>query len=223
VGFDRARYRIGAAEFADRGEAGATPSARGGLTFHPSKSPDERRNKSVRMSSTPLDVSARTETVTRDGVVVAGRGKASADLAPLADAIEAVLGERPYPGTLNLILHSPLLFDVQGIVLSRRQRYLWPVEIDGTPALAYRWRSCPLHVIEIVSARHLRSRLHLSDGNGVKLRFRRDLVAPLPALNKAAWTLLWGANGALYYSSDRFTRFVRRLGPLWRLSTQPIH
>jgi hypothetical protein len=175
------------------------------------------------MSSTPLDVSARTETVTRDGVVVAGRGKASADLAPLADAIEAVLGERPYPGTLNLILHSPLLFDVQGIVLSRRQRYLWPVEIDGTPALAYRWRSCPLHVIEIVSARHLRSRLHLSDGNGVKLRFRRDLVAPLPALNKAAWTLLWGANGALYYSSDRFTRFVRRLGPLWRLSTQPIH
>jgi hypothetical protein len=175
------------------------------------------------MSSTPLDVSTHPETVARDGVVIAGRGKASVELAPLADAIEAVLGERPCPGTLNVILSAPLLFDLQGNVLARRQRYLWPVEIDGTPALAYRWKHCPLHVVEIVSSLHLRSRLHLSDGNGVKLRFRRDLVAPLPALNKAAWTLLWGVNGALYYSSDRFTRFVRRLGPLWHLTTQPIH
>ncbi len=88
------------------------------------------------------------------GRVTKGRGFAKDIFAmePIPGALSD--GGRFYPGSLNVVLDGPVRLDVgKAIPFAGGKRYLWHVSINGvgTPVFAYRWKGCPLHVLEIVS------------------------------------------------------------------------
>lgn len=155
----------------------------------------------------------------RNAIVCSGRGKATAHLAPLTIQIEDLLGAPPVPGSLNLVLSEPLHLDVgKSLVSFANNRTLWTAKINGIAALVYRYRRCPLHVLEIVSHLHLRSSLGLRDGDVAHIELVGAVKPPL--LRRLCWYLLWRGRETKYFSSDRDLMLQRRFRILARLAYQ---
>lgn len=129
------------------------------------------------------------------------------------------LGASPFPGTLNILSPVPLAFDPQkALVLNGGKARFWPVTLEGTHCLAYRWRNCPLHVIEIVSAIKIRDMLG-AERQEVSVKFSD--VIPVSKLRRSAWRFFWEGHEKDYYGNDEYLRSVKRWRLLYKLANQP--
>ena len=143
------------------------------------------------------------------GIVVRGRGKGTDRIAAIATDLALVLGGSPAPGTLNVTLSTPLEFDPTKAVLNiDGKRLFWPIKLNGLFCLAYRWRSCPLHIVEVVSTRHLRSELGLVNGSKIEIEAPHGRRAPLMFF--LAWAAFWAFRQQYYYSSDAYIAWTKR-------------
>jgi hypothetical protein len=74
--------------------------------------------------------------------------------------------------------------------------------------LAHRWPTCPLHVVEVISTRHLRTYFDLHDGSVVSIESAD--FQPVPMVDLAAWAALWAFRKKNYYKSDRYVAWTTR-------------
>jgi len=153
------------------------------------------------------------------GVVVSGRGKGAKRIAEFAPKLAVLLGERPLSGTLNVLLSRPMEFDTnRAISVIDGKRFFWRISLNGVPCLAYRWRGCPLHVVEVVSHRCLRTDLGLTEGSAVEIDAYDAKRASLPRL--FAWASLWAFRRGRYYTSQEYVLRTKRFRKIWSWSTQ---
>jgi len=126
--------------------------------------------------------------ICRKGWIVSGRGIATQMLAGRCQ-ISDYFGRPPHPGSLNLVLHWPILLRPEraAIRMDDPGYLFWPALFEGRPCLAFRWRQCPLHIVEIVSPHWFSVR----KGQMAAINLNRDDTAPLSATRFAGWSLLW--------------------------------
>ncbi len=87
---------------------------------------------------------------------------------------------------------------------------LWPATIEGIDVWAYRWPTAPLHVLEIISATHLRGELGLTDRDSVSISMNDEFILSPSSRELFTWAVFWFGRGSAYYYSDRYEEFVRR-------------
>jgi hypothetical protein len=134
------------------------------------------------------------------GTVTGGRRIATHHIEEIAGALTPLLGAPPIAGTLNVLLDRPVEFSPYEAVLSIKGRYFWNAAINGLPCLAYRWPRCPLHVVEIVSTVHLRTKMSLIDGSAITIE--SPSLRLLSRQRHKIWHELWASRGAEVYTSD---------------------
>jgi riboflavin kinase, archaea type len=140
------------------------------------------------------------------GTVDSGRGRARQHLSEHAQVLARYLGAPPVPGSLNLVLRQPVGFDFQQCRVVCNGRFFWAASVAGVPALAYRWKGCPLHIVEMVAAVRLRSQLAADDGDEVSIIV--EGTRSLTLKQYISWWILWGLRRDSYYKSNRpVTRF----------------
>jgi hypothetical protein len=126
------------------------------------------------------------------GRVVSGRGQAASEFAALRVELEALSTEPFYPGSVNLVLDRPLRLRAgRAFVFDNGQRMLWPAVLNRVDVWIYRWSSCPLHIVEVLSPIHLRRRLQLSDGEGVTLEVSAAEIARVSCVERLVWGAFW--------------------------------
>ena len=128
--------------------------------------------------------------------VFSGRGVSSTmrarDVAHIASTYSIPLRN----GSLNLAATSPLWLDTrQAIYVSEDQHYFWPARLNGFDVILNRWAStCPVHIFEIFSVEHLRSKFGLADGDSVMLEVSRTLLDQVSSCSWRSaliWYLVW--------------------------------
>jgi len=144
------------------------------------------------------------------GRVSSGRRKATADIGRHLDQLKAETGHDLIAGTLNLCLTRPVRLDPSSAIRFDKARMLWPARVADVDVWAYRWQGCKLHVLELVADRMLRSHLAVNDGDRVVVTVTPGLVTRLPALESAAWVVLWAGRESWYYSGEKYQARVRR-------------
>lgn len=154
---------------------------------------------------------AKPEVLGLTGVVTRGRGVAKGLFA--SELVSGALpdGESLFPGSLNIVLDLPVKLDFNvAIPFAGGSRYLWPVSISGVdvPVFVYRWKGCPLHVLEIVSTQRLRDKLGLEDGFVLELSLPCHYVSNVNRIAVAVWWLLWRGRESWYYTKERYKRLV---------------
>ncbi len=145
------------------------------------------------------------------GTICSGRGLARTHLHEHASELARYLGAPPVPGSLNLVLGRPVGFDFKQCRLACKGRFFWAASVAGIPALAYRWLTCPLHIVEIVAPVALRSTLGVSERD--KLSITVEGATALTPQQYLVWSILWRLRQDSFYSSNRqfsgFKRFRR--------------
>jgi hypothetical protein len=141
------------------------------------------------------------------GSVTSGRGLATGIIAnlPIAD----ILGVKPYPGTLNLVLRSPVLLKWGNEKQTRTGHLFWRAKIFDRPCLIMRWKNCPLHIAEIVSDIHLRGEFNLYDGSLAQIECE-NAISPT-SLRRLAWAAIWAGRRPLPYASNTYQRRIAKL------------
>ena len=154
-----------------------------------------------------------------EGIVTSGRGWAGPFMRQRSSEIAEFLGEPPFAGSLNLILSKPVEFNSSlAYELDGGERQFWPVSLGEVTCLAHRWARCPLHIVELVSHLHLRSKHNLQDGN-VLVVDTSDTV-PVAWHRLAAWQLLWWGKRHKYYALTECIHLSARWGKLGRWTEQ---
>lgn len=145
-----------------------------------------------------------TKTVKVEGRVCRGRALAGRHLAEHAEQLSQLLGASAEPGSLNIALLRPLrLSSASGTWLGRdRHRMAWDAQLNERKVLLYRWQGCPLSVVEVISAEHLRTELQLKDGALIALRIRQGDVENVGVRAWLGWVLLWKWRSELYYKGN---------------------
>ena len=148
-----------------------------------------------------------------EGTVVSGRGQASLRLAESAAELESITNESLVPGSLNTILDRPVwLAPERAIAFSGGRWLLWRGWLEGNPVWLFRWSIAPLHVVEILSSTHLRSKFNLRDGERIRIKMDIDQLRPIPWFARAAWALIWSGRRTWSYTNDTYYYFVRPWG-----------
>lgn len=143
--------------------------------------------------------------------MAAGRGRA-AKLISDAEELAQLIGWDPYPGSLNLILERPVLFDVRsGRQFDLGARAVWPATVEGLDVWVYRWSGARMHVIELIAAVNLRDSLDLGEGARVRVDMSRTVVVPASLAKRVAWALFWFGRRSWYYDRDGYQRRIKRL------------
>lgn len=83
-----------------------------------------------------------------------------------------------------------------------------------------RWRSCPLHVLEVYSAGKLRDALNLKDGDKIELEIDLDFIASVSLRQAFFWYLFWWRRETYFYQSDAYLRFLRKMAKGKKLAVQ---
>ena len=131
-------------------------------------------------------------------------------LGELTPQISEKLGVDIVDGSLNVILRGPVrLRDSTAVTIEDGKRRFWPASVSGTPVWVYRWVGATEHVVELVAEQHLRSAMHLSDGDTLTVNFNLKDVEPTTPIRFIAWAILWLGRTKWYYTSDSY---VRRVG-----------
>lgn len=144
------------------------------------------------------------------GQVLSGRGTAAEHIEINADDIEAIIGQRVYPGSLNLVLDRPIrLEEGHALFFDRGHRMLWPATLDGLDVWLYRWTHTALHVVEVVAPFHIRDRLSIRDGDTVTIEVRRDHVARVDVIGWFTWALVWVGRQKWPYTRDVYYAKLR--------------
>ena len=144
-------------------------------------------------------------TIKLRGHVVSGRGKATGDLAKFERELSEAAAQPLHPASVNIVLKRPIRFaDSRAYIFDQGRRLLWPASANGIDVWLYRWRECPLHIIEVLSAVNLRERLGLRDGDKLTLTVDPRCLEPIGRAAHLAWTALWSGRKRLAYSSDAY-------------------
>jgi hypothetical protein len=143
------------------------------------------------------------------GCVCSGRRMAADHLDVLRPQLDRYLGSPHMPGTLNVVLHSPVNLDLEHAAIVVAKRAFWPIRFNSVDVLAYRWQRCPLHVVEIVSHLPLRKHFGLQDRAQVTLDMS-GVVTATPLSSKLCWWLVWRGRERLFYASDNYQRRMRK-------------
>ncbi|MCC3751091.1 MAG: hypothetical protein LLP51_06820 [Halorhodospira halophila] len=139
-----------------------------------------------------------------EGRVCSGRGLASEHLAAARSDLSRWLGAEPVAGTLNLAARRPYLLNrATARVFDSDHKMVWPAWLDDEPVLVYRWPGCALHILELVSASHLRRRTGLCDGERAAIDLPAQHLLPVPVHAWALWAALWGLRETRYYRGRR--------------------
>ncbi|MEM1641834.1 MAG: DUF120 domain-containing protein [Desulfurococcaceae archaeon] len=119
--------------------------------------------------------------ITIEGRVISGVGEGAYYVEKYSRLLEKVLGEPPYPGTLNVELNT-CFYDlvkeigVPPLVIRPDQEglgvvYVYTGKVNGVKVLvlkpAITRHKC--EIVELVSSKHLRRELELRDGDVVKI------------------------------------------------------
>jgi len=147
------------------------------------------------------------------GRVTSGRRRASRELLGWAGQLEGFAGEKLQPGSLNVYLDRPLRLCKAGALrFDGGGRMLWRASLNGLPVLLYRWRECPFHIIEILSAVDLRTQFGLRDGDAVTLTIEQTQVDVITPMERAMWRALWAGRERWHYSKHNYYAFCFYLG-----------
>ena len=141
-----------------------------------------------------------------EGVVVSGHGIGHQHIGTkCGPEIEAAIGGPVYPGTLNLLLKTPLRIARHNAHDFRAgRRYLCPAMVQDVPVWIHRWPYIPLHVGELISEFRLRDRLGVEDGDIVTLRIAPREIDPVSLVSRLAWALCWRYREKYYYSRQGY-------------------
>lgn len=146
------------------------------------------------------------------GMVTSGRGQATRDLLACEDEVSAIIGQPLYPGSLNLVLNRPLrLRESTAYTFDGQRRMLWRAWLGGTEVWAYRWRGCPLHIIEVISTIFLRERFQLNDGDDITFSVEKQWVGAIPIWQRLSWALFWARRENWHYSNRKYSGFYLML------------
>jgi hypothetical protein len=145
------------------------------------------------------------------GTVASGRGEAKDIFGGVNIGGEMPALQPLFPGSLNLLLNFPLRLHLSlGKPFSTSPRFLWHARLKGSdiPVYVYRWKGCPLHVLELVSPIQLRTALGLHDGSVVELELLPEMISNVGWISHCWWTFLWKGRGSWYYTHERYKRTV---------------
>jgi hypothetical protein len=135
-----------------------------------------------------------------------GRGIASVQIDWSASEFVDALGDKPFPGTLNVMLDSVAEFYVEA-VYSEGVHYFIPAELSGFGAvLIHRWHGAPLHIIELVGTRNIREYLCLKDGDALKIVVSRNYLKTITIGQRLFHLLLWYRRGSWFYAKNWYAR-----------------
>jgi hypothetical protein len=154
-------------------------------------------------------------TVTVTGRVISGRGEATSNMRENALEVGRALGEKLVEGSLNVILKRPLMLRSDFAIKTRFSRAAppqleWPGQLNGQEVWLHRWHNAPLHIVEALSAVHLRTHLNLADGDEVKITVRERDVGPISRVGRLTWILFWSGRTRWTYTHDRYVEPAQR-------------
>lgn len=116
---------------------------------------------------------------------------------------------RLFPGTLNVVFVHPVYLDEAKAVYSYEHKYFfWKVKLNGEDVYAYRWLTCPDHIVEIVSADKLD--IDRNYNNHVNIEIHRSLLKKPAWYKLLFWNLAWRGRYDTYYSSDLYVRIINK-------------
>lgn len=148
-----------------------------------------------------------------DGKVTSGRGHAKDHIFAHQDEVLAIVGQALCPGSLNIILNRPLRFvDSAAFCFDGERRMLWPASLNGIDVWLYRWRECPLHIVEVLSSVHLRQRFDLKDGDEVTLSLNDEEIGAMRPTEFITWEALWAGRRNWHYSVNKYCVLCTMLG-----------
>lgn len=161
------------------------------------------------------------ETVKLSGRVTSGRGLLGKHISRNATVIQNALGATVVEGSLNALLDRPVMFaDDSAIRLYFDEglpRLEWPGKVNDVDIWVHRWQSAPLHIVELLSAVHLRKHFGLSRGDKIQIQVRKCDLKPLSYVNLLTWTMLWFGRKSWEYENDAYcariqTRWSEKFG-----------
>jgi 2-polyprenyl-3-methyl-5-hydroxy-6-metoxy-1,4-benzoquinol methylase len=152
---------------------------------------------------------AAVGTVILRGQVSSGRGKGAAFVERHANQIRQALGEHDgiARGSLNVVLKRPILLRDETAIKTHFDKLLrldWPGRLNGVDVWLHRWESSPLHILELLSAAHLRTRFGLSDGDEIEIEARVCDIAGIPNGARLAWAALWFGRRKWCYTHEAY-------------------
>lgn len=147
-----------------------------------------------------------------EGRVVTGRGMAKLHLKQEYKEFKNATGEDFFEGSMNVVLNKPVLLNESlGHSISTKRRLLWPGYINGSPVWLYRFSHAPLHILELLSAQHLRTLHSLGDDSPITVSISEEYEVPLTIRQEIAWALIWKGRLTWSYHNDRYYFNSRQL------------
>jgi hypothetical protein len=143
------------------------------------------------------------------GTVLPGRNQTFVTVERTSDELLGVTGECLFPGSLNIVLDTPLrLTRETKRTFNGRQGFLWQARFKRARTWIYRWPGTPLQVVEILSQLHLRSKCSFSDGTQLRPEIERTHIASVTALGYLGCIIIWLERTDLFYQSNRYRRLA---------------
>jgi hypothetical protein len=167
----------------------------------------------------PTEIDA-SEILKLNGRVTSGRGVSTANVGRNAGRIHDALGTTVVEGSLNILLKRPVMLANETAIPMRfdrgQLRLDWPGRLNGIDVWVHRWQTAPLHVVELLSAVHLRTHLNLSNGDEVQIEMRQRDVERLSVVGWLTWILFWSGRKSRTFRRDadcaQAHRWCRRFG-----------
>jgi hypothetical protein len=148
-----------------------------------------------------------SETLKLSGQVTSGRGLGTSNIGRNAAQIRDAIGVAVVEGSLNILLNRPVMFANDTAIRMHfdkgEPRLDWPGKLNGIDVWVHRWQSAPLHIVELLSAVHLRSHLKLSNGDKVQIEVRKCDVERIATVGRLTWALFWLGRKSWTYLSRR--------------------
>ena len=160
--------------------------------------------------------------------MLSGRGIASVQRSRDIARISSKFAIPLINGSLNLAATSPVWLDTrQAIFAGEDQHFFWPARLNGVDVFLNRWTStCPVHIFEVFSTEHLRSKFGLTDGDSVTLEISGALVDPVSSSSWRSiliWYLVWRGRETHVYRDGIYRKAAlsRKIhGTTWRAYQQ---
>jgi len=121
------------------------------------------------------------------------------------------------PGSANFTLEKPIkLQNALTMIGAPKGDAFFAAKINGRPCIAFRFKRCPLHVIELIADFHISTEFRLQTKAHVDI----DVAHSQPStVAKLAWKIIWG-NEHNYYDADQYIANWKRFRWIYTLSCQ---
>lgn len=120
-------------------------------------------------------------------------------------------------GSANFILNEPLEVDLNSsLIVEHRGDVFFEMQVNGMACIGFRFKDCPLHVLEVISDFNLQEKFNLNMGSECDL----ELKCHSPNFVKRYfWKFMWGS-GQSYYDGDKYIKQISRVRFIYRLACQ---